>query len=225
MELKPTEFDSMTIADAPVRIVADDRERAGGVIAHLRQRDDVLLAVDRLGVGDFWIEDDFVVERKTIRDFAISLVDGRWFKQCSAMAAGPRRGVVVLEGTMSEAADLQITRDSLQGALITISVFFGVAVVRALDVRETSRLLVYLGRQARRSAHGMLHRPGYRPKGKRARQSFILQGLPGVGPERANILLTHFGSVERVVVASAAELAAVEGIGDKTATRIRWAVK
>ena len=106
-----------------------------------------------------------------------------------------------------------------------MSVFYGLAVLRALDSAETARLLVYLGRQAQRFAKGALSRPGYRPKGKRARQLFILQGVPGIGPDRAARLLEHFGSVENVVKASHHELAALKGIGESTAVKIRWAVE
>lgn len=188
----------------PVRIVADDRERGGGVIDCLR-REDVAVTVERLGVGDYLVEAGFVVERKTIHDFAVSVIDGRWFRQSAAMASGWRRSVVVLEGRISAGSELSISRDALQGALITATVFFGVPVLRSLDPEETSRLLVYLGRQANRFANGSLSRSGYRPKGKRARQSFILQGLPGVGPERADKLIDHFGSVARVAGASSEE--------------------
>ena len=84
---------------------------------------------------------------------------------------------------------------------------------------------MYLGRQAQRSAHGGFPRPGYRPKGKRARQLFLLQGLPGVGPERAARLLERFGSVQAIMTASANDLATVDGIGEKTAAKMRWAVQ
>jgi ERCC4-type nuclease len=214
----------MITSESLVRIVADDRERVGGVIACLQKRNDVALTVERLAVGDFLVEDGFVAERKTIRDFAISIVDGRWFKQTAAMAAGQRKALVVLEGKIAQGDEVRISRESLQGALITATVFFGVPVIRAMDAEETSRLLVCLGRQASRFAHGALPRSGYRPKGKRARQSFILQGLPGVGPERAKRLLDHFGSIAQIVATPVAELAAVPGIGEATATRIRWAL-
>jgi len=66
---------------ASVRIVADDRERAGGVIGELRRLEGVRLEVRRLAVGDFLVEDRFLVERKTLADFAQSVVDARLFKQ------------------------------------------------------------------------------------------------------------------------------------------------
>lgn len=215
----------MADGETTVRIVADDRENAGGVIGELRGRDDVALEVRRLAVGDFLVEEDFAIERKALRDFAASVLDARLFKQAAAMAVGARRGVLVLEGTASTAGELGVARECLQGALITVGVFYGLAVLRSADAAETARLLIYLGRQAQRFANGALPRRGYRPKGKRARQLFVLQGLPGVGPERAERLLVHFGSVEAVAKASVEELAALDGIGDTTAAKIRWAVE
>lgn len=208
-----------------VRIVADDREAASGVIDVLRARVDVAIEVNRLRIGDFLVEESFVIERKTLRDFAASVIDARWFKQSAAMAAGARCGVIVLEGPVAAASELGVSREALQGALITVSVFYGIAVLRAHDVAETARLLVYLGRQARRFANHALPRPGYRPKGRRARQLFVLQGLPGIGPERAEALLDYFGSVEKVAQASALDLAAIDGIGESTAEKIRWALE
>ena len=47
-----------------------------------------------------------------------------------------------------------------------------------------------------------------------------LDGVPGVGPETRKRLLGRFGSVDGVREASAAELRDVEGVGERTATRI-----
>lgn len=206
-------------------MVADDRENAGGVIVELRGMDDVALEVRRLPVADFIVEDRFAVERKTLADFAQSVVDARLFRQTAALARGTRRGVLILEGTAADANAVGVSRESLQGALITVGVFFGLAVLRARDAAETARLLVYLARQAQRFARGAFKRPGGRPKGKRARQLFVLQGLPGVGPGRAARLLERFGSVQAVAAADAVELAAIDGIGETTAARIRWALE
>lgn len=207
-----------------LRIVADDRERGGGVIAELQARSDVVLEITRLGVGDYHVGESIVVERKTVRDFAVSIVDTRLFKQAGAMVAGPRPGVIMLEGSAAAANEVGVSREALQGALLTVSVFYGLPILRSRDAAETARLLVYLGRQAQRCAQGGLPRPGYRPKGKRARQLFVLQGLPGIGPGRAERLLARFGSVAEVVNASAAALASADGIGPTIASRIRWAL-
>jgi len=49
----------------------------------------------------------------------------------------------------------------------------------------------------------------------------VLQGLPGVGRERAEKLLETFGTVGGVMSAGEDELAAVEGVGRVTARKIR----
>jgi ERCC4-type nuclease len=46
----------------------------------------------------------------------------------------------------------------------------------------------------------------------------MLQGLSAVGPVLAHRLLLQFGSVERVITASAAELRQVRGVGPKRKT-------
>ena len=55
---------------------------------------------------------------------------------------------------------------------------------------------------------------------KRIRES-ILDTFAGLGPVRRQALLDHFGSIDRLKAASAAELLEVEGIGPKTATELR----
>jgi ERCC4-type nuclease len=55
-------------------------------------------------------------------------------------------------------------------------------------------------------------------------QLFLLQGLPGVGPEHAARLLARLGSVQAVMTASADDLATVDGIGEKTAAKMRGMV-
>jgi ERCC4-type nuclease len=214
----------MNTAKPAERIVADDRENAGGVIAALRCMDGVNVEVQRLACGDFLVGDRFIVERKTLADFAASIVDGRVFRQASAMGRSLRCGVLLLEGSGADLSTVGVQREALQGALIHLSVFRRLAVLRAQDPEETARLLVYLGHQAHAWAQGALPRPGYRPKGRRTRQLFLLQGLPGVGPERAARLLDRFGSVQAVATASASELTTVDGIGEDIAGRIRWAL-
>jgi ERCC4-type nuclease len=48
----------------------------------------------------------------------------------------------------------------------------------------------------------------------------VVEGLPGVGPERAEALLRKFGTLSALFSASAEELEQVEGVGEKTAKRL-----
>ena len=140
------------------------------------------------------------------------------------MALSPMKPAMIIEGTTKDLTSSKMSRESMQGALISLSLFWGIPVLRSMSAEETAHLMVYAGRQMDWIAKGGIKRSGCRPKTKRKRQLYILQGLPGVGPERAETLLNHFGSVAAVTQAAAEELAALDGIGPKTAQTIYDAV-
>jgi ERCC4-type nuclease len=210
--------------DEPVEVVADDRERESGVIDSFRGIANVSVRIERLASGDYLADRRILFERKTLQDLARSIVDGRLFKQMVRLAESKYKAVLILEGTGKDAECLGVRREALQGALITISLILGIPVLRSMAPEETARLIVYAARQIQSLGKAGYPRPGYRPKTKKGRQFYILQGLPGVGHERARRLLEKFGSVEAVMLASQNDLLTVEGVGAKTANRIRWAV-
>ena len=207
-----------------VHIIADDRECKSGVIASLSEMENVKVRMQRLSVGDYRIGKRVLVERKTLRDFAISIIDGRLFNQMVRLANSDSSGVLILEGTPGDATDIGMTRAAMQGALITVSIILGIPVLRSTNPSETARLIVLIGRQMESITRGGVQRRGYRPKGLRSRQRYILQGLPGLGREKADRLLDRFGSVEAVISAGIDDLQTVDGIGEKMAAKIKWAV-
>jgi DNA excision repair protein ERCC-4 len=210
--------------NSPINIIADDREHKSEVIKSLMDIENVEVCIRRLPMGDYQVENRVIVERKTLKDFAVSIIDGRLFKQMIRLANSTFTGVLILEGTAIDTVDVGMTREAIQGALITVSIILGIPVLRSKAPSETARLIVYIGRQIESLAGGGMQRHGYRPKTKRKRQLFILQGLPGVGPERAGRLLDNFGNVEAAISASSRELQTVDGIGKSIADKIKLAV-
>jgi ERCC4-type nuclease len=205
-----------------VPIVADDRERASGIVDLLRQIPDVELRIEHLLVGDFVVSGQIVFERKRADDFAASLIDGRLFSQAARLVKQPLRSAYILEGNTQDWTRLGVRREALQGALITLSLIFDLPVFRSVDSGETARLLVYASRQFSR-----LHRaePAYahvvKAKRLKTRRLRLLQSLPGVGPDRARNLLEHFGGVRACLLATVEQLIEVQGIGPKTAQAIK----
>jgi DNA excision repair protein ERCC-4 len=220
----PNDQPCIHLNDHPIDIVADDRERAAEVVAFLGAIPGVSVRSERLASGDYLADRRILFERKTLQDLARSIVDGRLFKQMVRLAKSKYKAVLILEGTGKDAECLGVRREALQGALITISLILGIPVLRSMAPEETARLIVYAARQVASLGKKGYQRSGYRPKPKKGRQLYILQGLPGVGHERALRLLEKFGSVEGVMRAGRDELQAIEGIGAKTADLIRWAV-
>jgi DNA excision repair protein ERCC-4 len=208
----------------PINIIADDREHKSEVIESLMGIENVDVNIRRLSMGDYQVDNRLFVERKTLKDFAVSIIDGRLFKQMIRLANSNSKVILIIEGTASDSTELGMTREAMQGALITVSLILGIPVLRSKNPSETAKLIVYVGRQIESMAMGGVQRHGYRPKTKRKRQLFILQGLPGVGPERAGRLLARFGSVEAAISATSSELQTVGGIGKSVADKIKWVV-
>lgn len=207
------------------RVVVDDREPADAVTLALRRRSDVELGVERLTSGDYRIDDLLLFERKTLPDLTRSIKDGRLFEQALRLANAPLRAVVILEGRGRDLARSGMRREAIQGAISMLTVQLGLPLLRAMDPEETAALMLATARQAHVCATGALPRYGHRPRGKRRLQSHILQGLPGIGPARAQRLIERFGNIEAIIAAPAQELARVPGVGETTASAIRWAVE
>jgi len=207
-----------------IHIIVDDRETRCGILDILYAMESVSVTVERLTCGDYAVGENLLFERKTLPDLAVSIKDGRIFRQGCKLAQSPRRGIIILEGTSRDLATIGMRREALQGALITLTVFLGIPLLRSQNLQETARLMLYTARQSRSVASGALPRHGVRPHGKRRTQIHILQGLPGVGPERARTLLKKFYSIEAILTASMEELSSVRGIGAHTAKAIHWAV-
>ncbi len=219
-----SENTDMQKQDNLAHIVADDRERKSDVIELLLEIENVEVDIRRLSMGDYQIGKRVIIERKTLKDFAISVVDGRLFKQMIYLANSKFEGALILEGTSSDSIEIGVTREAMQGALINVSLIMGIPVLRSKNPAETAKLIVFLARQLKSIANGGVQRHGYQPKGIRSRQRYILQGLPGVGRERADRLLDRFGSVEAVVSAGIDDLQTVDGIGKTIAEKIKWVV-
>jgi DNA excision repair protein ERCC-4 len=207
-----------------IHILVDDREANSRTFRALSEIENTDVRLQRLSLGDYEIDGRLLFERKTLTDLAASIKDGRLFRQALRLVNSTIRSAIILEGTAADLVSTGMRREAIQGALISLSVIMGIPVLRARDPEESARLMVYACRQMRCIARGAIPRKGKRRRGKRSLQSQILQGLPGVGPERACCLLETFGTVEAVMTASLNELMEVSGVGDGTAKAIRWAV-
>ncbi len=214
----------MNLRSNCTKVIADDREGKSRIIQYLKRSKNVSIEIRRLPVGDYLVDNQLIFERKTLNDFALSIIDGRIFKQAISLVNSKYKCILILEGTGKELTETGVRRESMQGALITVSIVLGIPVLRSKDPSETARLIIYTAQQIKTIVVGPVRRSGWRPKGKRKKQLFILQGLPDVGSARAVRLLDKFGSVEAVMAATIEELKSVEGIGPYTAERIKWAV-
>lgn len=202
------------------RLVVDHSERNAQLLGLLQDSGLFLVQMARLRTGDYLIDERVLIERKTHADFVASLVDGRLFPQVARLAHSSYRSLMLIEGHTAP-AEPSVHPHAVDGALVSIAAIWRLPVLHSHDADESCRLLRFLADQASQSSRMVLVRYGRKPKRLTTRRLFVLQGLPGIGPELARRLLLEFGSVERVVTADVAALEEIRGIGPTKAARIR----
>ena len=203
------------------RIAVDDRERNAGVAEALANRRNVRVTIRRLKLGDYRVDDSLIVERKTLADFALSVRDGRLFLQVSRLVQPRReRSCLILEGTTKRYPRLSIPRASFQGALVTVTVVFGLPVLRSRDAEETAQMILYAAGQLQRRRARPPRGCGFKTTSLRRHQLHLLQAVPEIGGWKAKLLLDAFESPARIAKASVVELRTVDGIGKIAATMI-----
>jgi DNA excision repair protein ERCC-4 len=202
-----------------MKVVVDYREKASALIDLLRC-EDVEIEIMKVSYGDYVINDAITLERKTARDFLISLIDGRLFRQLSNLKRYCVHPVLLIEGN-SFKTGLDFDEMAIRGALVSAQAIWYVPVIYSRSKEESRDIIVMIGRQEEAWIDVIPLRGGYRPRKLKSRQLFILQGLPKVGPTVAKRLLEYFGSVSGVMNATVESLMQVDGIGRVSAEKIR----
>ena len=202
-------------------IEIDYRERDSKIIEILRAKKNITVEEKKLFIGDYLINKRIAVERKTTRDFVISIIDGRLFSQASRLKRYAEVQLMVIEGTDLFYTGYEIDPQAIKGAIVSLSVSWQIPLIFSKSPDGTAEILVMAGIQDVKYRDEILKRAGRRPRRLLTRKLFLLQGLPGIGPKIAKRMLEHFGSVEKVIAASEHEISCVEGIGRKKASQIR----
>ena len=205
--------------DRVTTIIADHRECLSSCFRALKNNPTVNLKIQTLFVGDYETE-SFIFERKTLSDLAQSIIDGRLFNQMKRLLSKRKRIAFLIEGLPEEIGLHGVSRSALQGAIITLTLIYGISVFYTLTAEETAQIIVFTMQQQHAIRKERVFRSGYTPKTKIKRQLYILQGLPGIGALRAKLLLAHFGSVRAIFSAEIERLIQVDGIGKHTAKTI-----
>lgn len=204
----------------------DFREQRSGIVGEIEKlADSITFEMSILPTGDYLIGDKIIVERKTLSDFLVSIKTGRIFQQAYRIAQSDKNGLIILEGDKSMVDSSSMSRKAVQGALIHLTVFIGIPVIRSMNIQETAILLVDLFHQCQkqelpRQKQIISGSPGIRINKKQRQKLFLLQNLPGIGTKKGLALLRSFNTIENIVNAAPADLTKVRGIGNKLAERI-----
>ena len=201
----------------PVPLTADNCEKSSGIPGLLRNRF-ANLQMAQLSAGDYMINDEIVIERKTKEDFVQSLMDGRLFAQCAKLRKTGMIPLFIVEGNPYKTAH-HIAPTAIKGALLSINLSWQIPIIKSSGKEDTADIIVMAAKQEL-NARYFVRKSGKKPKKRQNQQHYFIQGLPGVGPKLAHKLLGHFNTIEKIIRADTATLSEVEGIGRKKAEQL-----
>lgn len=203
-----------------MKVVVDHRETSSNVVREMH-RLDLEIEMQQLEVGDFILSERVGIERKTVRDFLDSIIDGRLLEQAKNLAETFERPLLVLEGE-GLYTERGIHPNAIRGALACITVDYQVPIISTENEKETARIILSIVKREQEEEKSEVPIRGERKSLTLSEQQrFIVEGLPGVSAVLAKRLLSHFKTASDVMKASEEDLKKVHGIGEEKAKEIR----
>ena len=219
----------------PVRIVVDEREKSSRIPDLLHQAG-AIIDFAQLKVGDYIVSPETAIERKTIRDLISSIYDGRLFVQCSELSQHYFKPLVIIEGNIVDLLDLPAEMDNddqlkiliermplAYDALAVVALDFRIPIIHTPCAEYTSQFLVTLVNKSLQEGRisGPLLKRIKKGNPIHIQQLSVLSSLPGIGDKLAVRMLEKFGTPQRALNASVAELARIPGFGTARAEKMR----
>ncbi len=202
------------------KVIVDTREKSKIINNLLNAK--IPIQIESLDIGDYIIG-RYIIERKTLEDFARSIYDGRLFNQLRNMASlkdMKYRPLLLIEGKYSDMVKLGNIR-SFFGAIISTLFDLDIPIIYTSTEDETSIVLELLYKKIyNRGEKSQKIRLEKKPKDIIEIQKFVLSGIPGIDTKLASRLLDKFGSLRNIANASVSQLMSVRGIGPELALRI-----
>jgi ERCC4-type nuclease len=216
-DMEAVEIDIKTHPLTKVRTIIIDHREPGIMVDMLRTVRNLHVEIAALETGDYVVEGQLVVERKTAVDFANSILDGRIFLQADRMAESGLPAFLLIEGNVYTQTNLTIV--SLTGALSWLGVQ-GIRIIPTLSPRHTAHMIAKLTRHVSEGLGYVIPYRLNRPKEAGKVPPWVLEGIPGVSAALSLVLHQAFGSIVGLCRAEIKDLLAVPGIGPAKAKMI-----
>lgn len=184
---------------------------------------------ERYGADFMWVanRERHGVQRKEIKDYVASMIDGRLSREVGQMKQLTGIRALVLEGTFTWTPDgfwtgpVRWDRFRHRQGLFTLA-NEGIWIIPTEGIADSAETIAELERWTRKPKHTFA-RARAKATGQWGKPSsrefacYMLQGLPGVGPELAERLYDALG-LPMAWTVSEKELRTVEGVGPKRAS-------
>jgi len=171
--------------------------------------------MEQLDVGDF-VFGRIGIERKSVRDFVDSLIDGRLLSQIKELRRF-ERPLLLIEGEDDIFSVRKVHPNAIFGMIGAIAVDFNIPILYTKNSSETAALIKVLAKRELEERGDFGIRIVKKPTSTKELQEFVVSSFPGIGGGLNKRLLEQFGSVRKIVNSSIDELKDVEGIGERKA--------
>jgi DNA excision repair protein ERCC-4 len=202
-----------------LRIVVDEREKKSGIPDLLRAVG-INLEIKTLPIGDYIVASETIVERKSVSDLISSIFDGRLFDQCNRLKENYSNPIILMEGNVAEIEKIVENTLVFYGALATIAIDFKIPIIPTPSATHTAKMLISMCSR-KDSSRGPFLKKIKKSDDLSRQQLSVLCSLPGIGEKLASRMLVKFGSPNKTLNASLAELAKVEGLSEIRAKKIK----
>lgn len=204
-----------------LRILVDERERGSKVPSYLSEMG-LYVLYRQLPVGDYIISSDCAVERKNIKDFVNSVVEGRIFDQARRLSQSYYKSAIIVEGDVDYAyTTLKAGAKAFHGTISTIWLNLGVSFFFTKDEYDTAELLFSMVKHEQGEfKKSIIVKGKSRASSLSEKQLLVVSSFPGIGHKLAIRLLNTFGSIKNIVLASAVELSTVKGLSRSKAEKL-----
>ncbi len=200
-----------------ITIIVDTRER-NSLAANELKKKDCLTIEKQLGVGDYQVGEDTIIERKSVNDFVNSILDGRLFSQAIKLTSF-EKALLIVEGNFENAfEERNINKQAIHGAMFSIMLEFKIPILFALDGFETCELVYELAKREQfKKDRPTSFRKVHKSDNLHINQRNIMEGIPFVGATLAERLIKEYGSIRLFANTSLERLEKIDKIGEKKA--------
>lgn len=204
-----------------LEIGVDHREIRSKVLTCLKTKN-IKVNIISDQITDYVINKHCGVERKTINDFLMSIIDKRIFNQVNTLCKNFYNPLIIVEGGGLYRSKIKINHNVIRGVMIWISAHKRVPIIRTFNHEDTAEILFLLARSKQTKTSNYISlQYKKKPRSIQKQELYILESIDGIGYKLANILLRQFKSISEIIKADKEALNKIPGIGKQKAKYIK----
>ena len=209
-------------------VIADHRERNSGIIRELAKRK-IEVRVESLVIADYVVQSKDLngniitigIERKTQQDFLNSIIDKRLLSQIIEIKNHFTCPLLIIEGSQNIYQLRNFHPNSIRGMTSTIAIDFQVPIIHTRNFRDTASYLEILAKRLEKERSSISLLQKRKPLTLKEKQEYLIQSLPGIGPNISKSLLEKFKTPKKIFNATESSLQRVDKVGKKKAKEMR----